>query len=80
MEKPNYSLAECRKPENDGVDFFPTQGENIEIRIAKNVCARCVIREACLEDNLDTHWGIIGNTSERERREIRRQRRHLKLV
>ena len=56
------------------VDFFPARGESA--RDAKAVCARCPVREECLEYALQ--WeplcGVWGGLSERERRQLRRQR------
>jgi WhiB family redox-sensing transcriptional regulator len=65
-------LANCR-----GVDpelFFPERGE--PAADAKAVCLGCVVRTECLEHALaHERFGIWGGTSERERRDIRRQRR-----
>ena len=56
------------------VDFFPARGESA--RDAKQVCARCAVREECLEYALQ--WeplcGVWGGLSERERRQLRRDR------
>jgi WhiB family redox-sensing transcriptional regulator len=71
-----------------GVDpalFFPERGA--ATREAKAVCATCPVREECLEYALEhgEKFGIWGGKSERERRQIRRERgiskprgRHLK--
>lgn len=66
------TFAECR-----GLDtrlFFPELGD--DTRAAKAVCAVCPVRAECLADALeqDDHHGIWGGTSERERRNIRRNR------
>lgn len=55
--------------------FFPARGESTEP--AKAVCARCPVRAECLEYALRNHekFGIFGGKSERERRQIRQQRR-----
>jgi WhiB family redox-sensing transcriptional regulator len=60
-----------------GVDpdlFFPGQGD--PTGAAKQVCAGCTVREACLEYALDNceRFGVWGGLSERERRRIRRTR------
>lgn len=78
MEKPNYELANCRDKPLDM--FFPGQGEMTVLRAAVAVCNGCVIREECLEDNLDAHWGVVGGTSERERRRIRASRSNLRIL
>jgi WhiB family redox-sensing transcriptional regulator len=51
--------------------FFPQRGESAEP--AREICARCSVREACLDyalRNAITH-GIWGGVSERERRALR---------
>jgi WhiB family redox-sensing transcriptional regulator len=68
--------ANCR-----GVDpslFFPGRGE--PTGPAKEVCARCVVRENCLQYALarpSLKHGVWGGRSENERRELRRQRSHV---
>lgn len=54
--------------------FFPNRGESLEP--AKSVCAKCVVREECLEYALANgeRYGVWGGTSERERRRLRRAR------
>lgn len=54
--------------------FFPARGE--ETRQAKKVCARCPVREECLDFALENaeKFGIWGGLSERERRGERRRR------
>lgn len=55
--------------------FFPLEEE--DATQAKDVCARCNVREACLEHALGTREreGIWGGCTERERRRIIRRRR-----
>ena len=55
--------------------FFPTRGEDASH--AKAICARCPVRDTCLEHALANgeHHGIFGGMSERERRRLRVQRR-----
>jgi WhiB family transcriptional regulator, redox-sensing transcriptional regulator len=57
------------------VDFFPTRGESA--RDAKAICATCPVRQECLEYALrwDQLCGVWGGLSERERRQLRRERR-----
>lgn len=60
-----------------GVDpslMLPERGE--DTRPAKAVCRACVVIEPCLEDALAKPrlQGVLGGTSERERRRIRRAR------
>lgn len=59
----------------DDVIWFPEKGGST--REAKAVCARCTVREACLEDALawDERFGIRAGLSERQRRAIAQQRK-----
>lgn len=62
-----------------GVDpdlFFPERGASVAE--AKAVCRSCPVIDACLEYALQEgiKVGIWGGCSERERRQIRRTRRH----
>lgn len=64
--------AACR-----GVDpdlFFPEKGESLEP--ARAVCAKCAVREECLEYSLDgsEKHGVWASTSERQRRTMRAAR------
>lgn len=59
--------------------FFPigTTGPAVDqIATAKEVCARCDVRESCLEFALDTKQdaGVWGGLTEDERRSLRRAR------
>jgi WhiB family redox-sensing transcriptional regulator len=57
------------------VDFFPARGESA--RDAKAICGVCPVREDCLEYAM--RWellhGVWGGLSERERRQLRRERK-----
>ena len=62
-------LAACRGADLDL--FFPDRGESAEP--ARRVCARCPVREPCLDyaiSNRITH-GVWGGLTERERRALR---------
>jgi WhiB family redox-sensing transcriptional regulator len=65
--------AECVQ-HAEKVDFFPARGESV--REAKAVCARCPVRDDCLEFalRLKVAHGVWGGMSERERRSLRRDR------
>lgn len=65
--------AECVHHAGE-VDFFPARGESV--RDAKAVCARCPVRQECLDFALRTKvaHGVWGGLSERERRNLRRER------
>ncbi len=54
--------------------FFPDRGAST--RAAKQICAECQVRVDCLEYAVTRgeKFGIWGGLSERERREIRKQR------
>lgn len=63
----------CQHVENPAI-FFPAPGDpGTE---AKRVCARCSVRQGCLEWALDTYqrWGVWGGTSANERRALWRAR------
>lgn len=57
--------------------FYPDPDDDSEADIAKEVCARCIVRGACLEFALSHREkeGVWGGATERERRRIIRQRR-----
>jgi hypothetical protein len=62
-----------------GVDpelFFPTPGQHGKATRAKQVCARCPVRAACLADALaappSEDHGIRGGLTPHERRPLRR--------
>ena len=59
----------------DPVIFYPVDDE--DAAEAKQVCASCAVREACLEHALGYREkeGVWGGATERERRRIIRQRR-----
>ena len=59
----------------DAAIFYPASDE--EAGEAKAICARCPVREPCLEFALSTREsdGIWGGATERERRRLLRQRR-----
>jgi WhiB family redox-sensing transcriptional regulator len=71
------STAACRG--QDLELFFGPDGERGEARDireteAKQVCGRCPVREACLEDAMEHHdrHGVFGGTTADERAEARR--------
>lgn len=59
----------------DPAVFFPESEEAAEE--AKEICAECPVRIACLEHALASHErdGVWGGATERERRRLIRQRR-----
>jgi WhiB family transcriptional regulator, redox-sensing transcriptional regulator len=61
----------------DPMIFYPTYDDDDDVVTAKDVCAQCAVREACLEHALAVREkeGIWGGCTERERRRILRQRR-----
>ena len=62
--------AACRK--HPDVNFFPGRGE--DSAPAKAVCTNCPVKDICLEVALRNveKFGIWGGTSEKERRQLRR--------
>lgn len=72
-----WDLAACRSA--DPESFFPvssTGADQLNVTRAKAMCARCPIRQQCLEYAIDSHeaYGIWGGTSEEERRLIAARR------
>lgn len=65
----------CARPDIDPELFFPERGQSTGE--AKAICARCPVKDVCLEVALANgeKFGIWGGLSERERRRIRKQRR-----
>ncbi len=65
--------AQCANQMGE-VDFFPGRGGSA--REAKAVCRVCPVRPQCLEYALgfDQLSGVWGGLSERERRQLRRER------
>ena len=59
--------------------FFPSDGVGVDA--ARRICADCPVKMECLEYAMANHidHGVWGGTSERERRRMARQRRHLTL-
>jgi WhiB family redox-sensing transcriptional regulator len=57
--------------------FFPAKGEHGKAARAKQVCARCPVRAACLADAMATRdqFGIRGGLTPNERRLERLQGR-----
>lgn len=60
--------------------FFPGVGRTDLARQAKKICASCPVQAECLEWALGIpeQAGIVGGTTERERRTIRNQRKEAK--
>jgi hypothetical protein len=65
--------AACRDAE--WPTFFPERGE--DAGAAKAICARCPVREACLDYALrwNITYGVWGGLSEKQRRRLRSERR-----
>lgn len=74
---PDWEAAACRQVDPDL--FFPvghSPGWLKQIKQAKKVCARCPVKQACLEWALSTdqRFGIWGGLDEGERRTMARSR------
>jgi WhiB family redox-sensing transcriptional regulator len=70
--------AECAKP--DPVTgarplMFPHEADEVGVRLAKDTCNRCPVRQACLDEALGRResFGIWGGMSTAERRELLRR-------
>ncbi len=66
--------AACARADPDL--FFPRERRDPRNREAKGVCARCPVRDECLEYSLATReeFGIWGGVDEWERRAILNER------
>jgi WhiB family transcriptional regulator, redox-sensing transcriptional regulator len=55
--------------------FFPSESGPASGLEAKRICARCVVKAACLRFALvtDQRWGVWGGTSAYERRRLSRE-------
>jgi WhiB family transcriptional regulator, redox-sensing transcriptional regulator len=80
--EPWETLALCARPWVDGEVFYPAKGGHDPER-AKMLCRRCPVRTDCLDfalrhmDSVEGagYWGFWAGTSERERREMLRDRK-----
>lgn len=70
--------ALCARPEYAHVDWF-NESPNRRAReateeVAKAVCASCPVRQACLDDALESYeqYGVRGELTAPERRKLRR--------
>lgn len=69
-----WKQAACRQAETDY--WFPTDGDDTKTMCAnaKAVCAKCTVREECLQWALDHEsFGVWGGTTEKERILLRRR-------
>jgi WhiB family transcriptional regulator, redox-sensing transcriptional regulator len=68
-----HGRAACRDVPDPDI-FFPDQGGSS--KAARSICAECTVLEECLAWALETRpgYGIFANTSERERRALKRAR------
>lgn len=70
-QEPHWTLdAACRGMDVDM--FFPARGE--PLAAIRAICARCPVRDRCLDEHLMETHGFWGGMSERERRTERRRR------
>lgn len=62
--------AKCRGMQDE---LFP---EGADQKRARSVCMGCAVRSECLAEALDNRieWGVWGGMTERERRQLLRQR------
>lgn len=66
-------MADALCKEHPEVTFFVARGE--DIRPAKDLCSRCLVRAECQQYALDVDGplqGVWGGLSERERKRLRR--------
>lgn len=74
LEIPGVWVEEALCAQIDPEMFFPDKGGNA--RAAKRICEQCTVRAECLAFALDhdERFGIWGGVSERDRRELKKQR------
>lgn len=60
-------------PQSDPEAFFPPKGGSV--RYAKRICAKCEVKDDCLDWALDhnENYGVWGGLTERERRGLKRR-------
>jgi WhiB family redox-sensing transcriptional regulator len=60
----------CQNKDEDGKIFFPDAGNNAFA--AKRMCARCPVREKCLDWSIETRqmYGVWGGVAEKKRRKM----------
>ncbi|HZF92031.1 WhiB family transcriptional regulator [Streptomyces sp.] len=73
-----YTQALCAQPEFRKLRdvWFPRPGERAKLEFAKQVCAACPVRQACLDDALrqeggcghESRHGVRGGLAPRARR------------
>lgn len=76
LTSPWYDRGSCRTSDLDTDHWFHQNPTHPISRKAKAVCARCPVRESCLEDALsvpDTQ-GIWGGLDQYERHMLRQQK------
>lgn len=68
-------MDEALCAQSDPEAWFPEKGDRPAA--AKRVCADCPVRAECLEYAIehDERFGVWGGRTERERRELRRERK-----
>ena len=70
----SITAVEWRNANCLGVDpttFFPERGDMQAIKDAKRICNGCVLRDACLEENLHEQFGVWGGKTPVERQQLR---------
>jgi WhiB family redox-sensing transcriptional regulator len=75
-------LQDAACGEQDLEVFYPQPGDQAAERAAKRICARCPVRQPCLQMALDTddQHAILGGTTPTERAQLRDQHTKARLV
>ena len=66
----NLDNAACRTPQARLLNWFPLPEDREGIVAAKQVCASCPVKAACLEEYREEPFGIIAGLTELERRRL----------
>ena len=71
-DKENRWMDNAKCHMNDGITWFPEQGERHLTLIAKEFCGDCPVRQRCLDWALDNEimYGVWGGRSPSERRRV----------
>jgi WhiB family redox-sensing transcriptional regulator len=69
----DWAAAACNGWDPD--IWFPEPSDRRQTAVAKRICRRCPLRDACLLKGMSDDYGIFGGLDATERRELRRSNR-----
>ena len=71
LRPPWMKRAACRGVSTN--NFYLPKGASLDG--IRKICSSCPVQKECLDMFIDEPFGFVGNTSERQRRQLRRERR-----